>query len=301
MHKLSETDLNLLVVFDLLYQERNTQRVANRLGLTQPAVSHALKRLRRLLGDELFERTSQGLQPTPRAHGLHPGIAEALGRLHDTLNLADDFDPASSERAFHVSMTDIGEIVFLPRLLQRLAEEAPGITLSTARRQSDDLKRDMEEGRVDLAIGLIPQLGAGFYQQRLFDQRYVCLMRNGHPCSQGRFGLEEFQAAQHAVVVARGTGHGKVETWLAKAGVSRPVRLEVPHFAAVPYIVAGTDLIVTVTHKLAEVTRDKFGLCARQHPLELPEIPINMFWHRRFHRDPGNQWLRRLIFEMFAE
>lgn len=301
MLKLSEIDINLLVVFDLLYQERNTQRVANRLGLTQPAISHALKRLRKLLGDELFERTSQGLQPTPRAHSLHPGIADALASLQETLNLRDDFDPATSERVFHLSMTDIGEIYFLPRLMQRLADEAPGISLSTARPRNDDLKQQMEEGQIDLAIGLIPQLNAGFYQQRLFVQRYVCLMRNGHPCSQGRFGLEEFQAAQHAVVVARGTGHGKVETWLAKGGVHRPVRLEVPHFAAVPYIVASTDLIVTVTNKLAETTQDRFGLCTRDHPLELPEIPINMFWHRRFHRDPGNQWLRREIFAMFSE
>lgn len=301
MIKLPEIDLNLLVVFDLLYQEQNTQRVALRLGITQPAVSHALKRLRNLLADELFERTSQGLMPTPLATRLHPAIAQALTQLQETLNRPDDFDPAVSERTFNIAMTDIGEIVFLPRLLERLTREAPGISLSTVRSHNEDLKREMEEGRIDLAIGLIPQLGAGFYQQGLFVQRYVCLMREDHPLAAGEFDLNAFAAAQHAVVVARGTGHGIVEEQLARSGITRPVRLELPHFAAVPYIVSSTDLVVTVTGKLAEVTRERFRLVMREHPVPFPEIPINLFWHRRFHQDAGNRWLRGAIFEMFAE
>ncbi|MGL6213373.1 LysR family transcriptional regulator [Billgrantia desiderata] len=301
MIKLSEIDVNLLVMFDLLYQEQNTQRVAQRLGLTQPAVSHALKRLRTLLGDELFERTSKGLMPTPLASRLHPSIAQALAQLQETLNRPEDFDPAVSERTFHLAMTDIGEIVFLPRLLERLAREAPGIALSTARSQHEDLKREMEEGRNDLAIGLIPQLGAGFYQQRLFVQRYVCLMREDHPLASGPFEQDAFSTARHAVVVAHGTGHGMVEEALARSGITRPIKLRLPHFAAVPYIVSSTDLVVTVTDRLAEVTRERFRLAVREHPVPFPEIPINLFWHRRFHRDAGNRWLRQLIFEMFAQ
>ena len=301
MEKLATIDLNLLVVFDLLYQEQNTQRVALRLGITQPAVSHALKRLRHLLEDELFERTSQGLQPTPRASRLHPGIADALARMNDTLNLCDDFNPAKSERTFHINMTDIGEIVFLPRLLQHLSQQAPGISINTVRSHHNDLKHEMEEGEIDLAVGLIPQLGAGFYQQRLFVQRYVCLMREDHPLAEGNFSIEDFRAAHHAVVVARGTGHGIIEEQLAHAGVTRPVRLTLPHFAAVPYIVSSSDLVVTVTSKLAEATQARFGLAVREHPLAFPEIPINLFWHRRFHQDPGNRWLRGLMFTMFSE
>lgn len=301
MLKLADIDLNLLVVFDLLYQEQNTQRVALRLGITQPAVSHALKRLRLLLSDELFERTSQGLQPTPRASQLHPGIADALARMNDTLNLRDDFNPALSERTFHLNMTDIGEIVFLPRLLQHFSQAAPGVSLHTARSHSNELKYEMEEGQIDLAVGLIPQLGAGFYQQRLFVQRYVCLMRHDHPLANGNFGVEEFHSAHHAVVVAQGTGHGVVEEQLANAGIKRPVRLTLPHFAAIPYIVSSSDLVVTVTGKLAEATCERFGLTVREHPLAFPEIPINLFWHRRFHQDPGNRWLRGLMFSMFSE
>lgn len=301
MIKLTDIDINLLVIFDLLYHEQNTQRVAVRLGITQPAVSHSLKRLRTLLGDELFERTSRGLMPTPFASRLHPPIAQALSQLLETLNSADEFDPANSQRTFNIAMTDIGEIYFLPRLMERLTKDAPQVRLSTVHDHADELKHAMEDGRVDLAIGLIPQLGAGFYQQGLFVQRYVCLMRRGHPLARHGFGLEEFIAAQHAVVVARGTGHGQVEEWLAKAGVSRPVRLELPHFAAVPYIVSTNDLILTVTNKLAEVTQKHFPLVAYEHPLDFPKIPINLFWHRRFHRDRGNQWLRGLIYDMFTE
>ena len=156
-------------------------------------------------------------------------------------------------------------------------------------------------GKIDLAVGLIPQLGAGFYQQRLFVQRYVCLMREDHPLATGDFSLDYFRTAHHAVVVAQGTGHGIIEEQLANAGVKRPVRLTLPHFATVPYIVSSSDLIVTVTNKLAEATCQRFGLIAREHPLAFPEIPINLFWHRRFHQDPGNRWLRGLMFEIFSE
>ncbi|MBB3141031.1 LysR family transcriptional regulator [Halomonas organivorans] len=301
MRKLSEIDTNLLVVFDLLYQRRNTQRVAEQLGLTQPAISHALKRLRKLLGDQLFERTSRGLMPTPYATRIHEPIAQALAGLQEALNLSQDFDPATSRRSFQVAMSDIGEIYFLPRLMSRLAALAPHVSLCTVRSELGDLPHDMEEGHIDLAVGLIPQLGAGFYQQRLFVQRYVCLMREDHPLAQRAFSMEDFTAARHIVVEAKGTGHGRVEELLAKAGIARPVRLQLPHFVAVPYIVSGTDLIVTVTDKLAEATAHRFGLHAMPHPMALPEVPINLFWHRRFHQDAGNRWLRRLIHEMFAE
>lgn len=301
MIKLSEIDLNLLVVFNLLYQEQNTQRVALRLGITQPAISHALKRLRTLLGDKLFERTSRGLMPTPLASNLYPSITEALTLLQETLNRPEGFEPELSERTFNIAMTDIGEIIFLPRLLERLSHEAPSVSLSTVRSQNEDLKREMENGSIDLAIGLIPQLGAGFYQQRLFMQRYVCLMRHDHPLSKSDFGLEDFMAAKHAVVVAKDTGHSIVEEQLSRAGIDRPVRLKLPHFAVVPYIISESDLVVTVTDKLAKATQGRLGLKMHEHPLPFTEVPINLFWHRRFHQDSGIRWLRNLIFDMFSE
>jgi DNA-binding transcriptional LysR family regulator len=301
MIRMQDIDMNLLVVFQLLYKLRKTQAVAEELGVTQPAISHSLRRLRELLNDELFERTSHGLIPTPYADQISEPINYALSTLHESLNTRDIFDPATSKRVFSLAMTDIGEMYFMPKLMLKLAEVAPGVSLTTVRKSSFNLKQSMEAGEIDLAIGLLPQLGAGYFQRRLFNQHYVSVMREGHPLAKGDFGLDEFIKAKHAVVFAEGTGHGLVEKLMSDSGVPRFVQLKVPHFVAIPYIVSETDLIVTVTSKLAEATMGRFGLAMRPHPIDLPTIQINTFWHRRFHQDAGNSWLRNLIFELFSE
>lgn len=301
MLRLQDIDVNLLVVFHLLYRERKTILVAEQLGITQPSVSHALGRLRKVLGDPLFERSARGLQPTPFADRIAEPVAYALATLQDAINFQDSFDELNSTRTFTVSMTDIGEIYFLPRLLPYLAVHAPGVRLTTVRNSISNLKEQMEAGQVDLAVGLLPQLGPGFFQRRLFTQPYVCLMRKEHPMAQGPFGLEEFKRAKHAVIVAHGTGHGQVEDLLVKSGIPRSTQLQLPHFVAVPYIIAAVDLIVTVPEKLAERTAERFELVIRRHPVALPEAPINLFWHRRFHHDAGNKWLRSLLVDMFSE
>jgi len=301
MIRLQDIDINLLLVFQLLYEERKTTTAAERLGVNQSSVSHALRRLRGIFDDPLFERTARGLQPTPLGGRIGESMGYALSTLQDSINVSDTFAPATSERTFTLSMTDIGEIHFLPQVIPRLAEIAPGIKLSTVRDRAINLTEQMETGHVDLALGLLPQLGAAFFQRRLFSQKYVCLMREDHPLARGEFDLDAFARARHAVVVAQGTGHGRVEELLARSGIPRVVRLRLPHFVAVPYIVSESDLVVTVTEKLAERTAKRFGLVIRPHPVDLPEIQINIFWHRRFHHDAGNKWLRRLIFEMFGE
>lgn len=301
MIRLQDIDLNLLVVFQLMYRERKTAVVAEILGLSQPAVSNAIARLRKLLGDELFLRAARGMEPTPFADHIAEPVMYALSTLENTVNVRDVFDPATSTRRFCVAMTDIGEIYFLPRLMERLATAAPGVTLSTVRNHAVNLKEEMETGTVDLAIGLLPQLISGYFQRRLFSQRYVCLFRKEHPAAQGAFGMEEFLAAKHAVVVSEGTGHGHVEEVLVKQGIQRPVALRLPHFVAVSYILQATDLVVTAPEKLAQSIATRFDIRYAAHPVDLPTVQINLFWHRRFHQDAGNRWLRSLIYEMFAE
>lgn len=301
MIRLQDIDLNLLVVFQLMYRERKTGVVAEQLGLSQPAVSNALKRLRKMLNDELFERTARGMRPTPFADSIAESISYALSAIQEGLNYNDCFDPGTSDRAFSIAMTDLGEMYLLPRLMAYLTEHAPNISLSTVRDNESALKEDMEMGNVDLAIGLLPQLEAGFYQRRLFDQRYVCLMRQGHPLSEGEFTLEKFSQARHIVIEARGTGHGRVEKQLAQSGISRIIRLRLTHFMSAPYIVGETDFIATVTEKLALQTQKSLGLVVRTHPVDIHPVQINLFWHRRYHRDAGNIWLRNLIFELFSE
>jgi DNA-binding transcriptional LysR family regulator len=206
--------------------------VADNLGLTQPAVSNSLARLRKLLGDELFLRTPAGMEPTPFADQLAESVTYALGMIHSALNQRSTFDPHSSSRSFTVGMTDIGEIYFLPTLVDRLRRLAPAVTLSTVRNTAVNLKDEMEAGKVDLAIGLLPQLKGGFFQRRLFRQRYVCLFRQGHRLDKKKISLAEFSAAQHLVVVSAGTGHGKVDELLKRSGIERDVRLTVPTSSA---------------------------------------------------------------------
>lgn len=299
--ELKDIDLNLLVVFNQLLAERKVSKVAENLGLGQPAVSNALARLRRQFDDPLFLRTASGMQPTPFAEQLAESVGYALGMIHGAVNARNAFDPASSQRSFTVGMTDIGEIYFLPRLMQRIGELAPGVAISTVRNTAVNLKDAMEAGQVDLAIGLLPQLKAGFFQRRLFEQDYVCLMRRGHRLDQRRLRLADFFTAEHVAIVSAGTGHGQVDEILDKHSPQRRVKLKVPHFVAIGHILQSTDLIATVPERLAERMADPFGLTHLPHPVRLPRIAINLFWHAKYHKDPANQWLRTLVFDLHSD
>jgi DNA-binding transcriptional LysR family regulator len=299
--ELHEIDMNLLVVFNQLLVERRVSKVADNLGISQPAVSNSLAKLRKLLGDELFLRTHKGMEPTPFADQLAESVSYALAMIHSGLNQRTAFDPSTSDRAFTVGMTDIGEIYFLPALIERLRREAPRVSVSTVRNTALTLRDDLESGRVDLAIGLLPQLKAGFFQRRLFSQSYVCLMRRGHRLDKKKISLAEYSAAEHLLVVSAGTGHGKVDELLQRSGVTRTVRLTVPHFVSVGHILQGSDLITTVPQRLAERLVEPFGLVQVPHPAKLPDVAINVFWHAKYHRAPANRWLRGVVFELFGD
>ncbi len=298
MLNLRDIDLNLLVVFQQLYKERRVALVAENLGLTQPAVSNALSRLRKMLGDELFLRTARGMEPTPYATLLAEPIAYALATIRDTLDRQLEFDPAASVRKFTIAMTDLGEIHFLPKLMSRLAEAAPGVTVSTVRNTNVNLADELEAGRVDIAIGLLPQLKGGFFQRLLFRQRYVCVLRKGHPLDKGAMTLDDFEGAQHVVVVAGGTGHAIADDTIQRRGIKRNIRLSVPHFIALGHILARTDLIATIPERYVRESMGPFGLTYLAHPVPIPEFDVNLFWHAKFHKEPGNQWLRNLIAEL---
>jgi DNA-binding transcriptional LysR family regulator len=299
--ELKDVDLNLMLVFHELMMEKRVSAVAVKLGLSQPAVSNALKRLRTLLGDELFQRTSKGMEPTPYANQLAEPIAYALSAIHSSLNEKYSFDPQTSERTFTLGVTDIGEIYFLPRLMDLLAKVAPHVTVSSVRNTSVNLRDEMEAGNVDLAIGLLPQLKAGFFQRRLFHQPYVCMFRAGHALDGAALTVEQFCAADHVVVVAAGTGHADMDATIEKKGIKRRVKLTVPHFVAVGHILATTDLISSVPERFARACVAPFNLRYLPHPVVQAPIDINLFWHAKYHRDPGNQWLRGVIFDTFSD
>jgi DNA-binding transcriptional LysR family regulator len=298
--ELNQIDLNLLVIFNQLILERRVSKVAEKLGLTQPAVSNSLAKLRRLFCDELFLRTPAGMIPTAFAERLAAPVGNAFALIHGGINQQETFDPAKRKLSITIGMTDIGEIVFLPSLVKRLAQEAPGITLNTVRNTAVNLRDDMESGKVDLAIGLLPQLKAGFFQRRLFRQRYVCLLRRGHRLDKTKITLADFQRAEHLVVVSAGTGHGKVDELFMRGKIQRVVRLTVPHFVGVGHILQSSDLVATVPERLAQHLVEPFGLICIPHPVRLPEISINVFWHAKMHRSPSNQWLRDVVLDMFG-
>jgi DNA-binding transcriptional LysR family regulator len=299
--ELHELDLNLLVVFNELLAERRVSKVAEKLGVSQPAVSNSLAKLRRLFEDDLFLRTPKGMEPTPYAEQLADSVGYALAMIHSGINQQTIFDPARAERSITIGVTDIGEIYFMPALIDRLRSEAPRVTLSTVRNTATTLRDDLESGKVDLAIGLLPHLKAGFFQRRLFSQSYACLMRRGHRLDKKRISLSEFSSAEHLVVVSAGTGHGKVDELLQRSGVDRTIRLTVPHYVSVGHILQATDLIATVPDRLADRLVEPFGLVKVPHPAKLPDVAINVFWHAKYHRASANRWLRGILFELFAD
>jgi DNA-binding transcriptional LysR family regulator len=299
--ELREIDLNLLLVFNQLLLDRSVSVAAEKLGLTQPAVSNALKRLRAVLKDELFLRTSRGMEPTPYALHLAEPVIYALNALQTAFTTRDTFDPLTSTRSFQLAMTDIGEMYFMPPLMVALSKLAPHLRISTVRPYSANLKEDMESGTVDLALGLLPNLQAGFFQRRLFRHRYVCVFRKDHPLAKSPMTLKQFSELNHVGVVAANTGHGEVDNLLERAGIKRNMRLMLPHFIAVGHVLQNTDLIATLPERFAERCEAPFGLVTSPHPARLPDIAINLFWHAKFNRDPANMWIRQLFVELFAD
>jgi DNA-binding transcriptional LysR family regulator len=191
--------------------------------------------------------------------------------------------------------------VFLPHLLAFLETAAPGVTLETVTLPAREARLAMEAGAVDLAVGFLPDLKTGFYQQRIFAQSYLCMLRAGHPHSGASISLKAFREARHAVVAAQGTGHGIVEAMFERAGIEPDVLVRLPHFLSVPMVVAETDLIATVPQRLGEVFARILPLKLLPHPLRIPPFQVNQYWHRRYHRDSANQWLRNGFATLFRE
>jgi DNA-binding transcriptional LysR family regulator len=294
-------DLNLLRVLVQVYADRKVSAAAEHLGLSQPAVSSALRRLRAATGDKLFVPTARGMQPTPLAAQIAPRLAQALASIGDTMASQVAFDAGTSERCFTLAMTDIGECHFLPPLVRLLRQQAPHVGLATVRNTAVNLRVEMEQGRVDLAIGHLPDLDNDFHQRLLFTQRYVCLFRKGHPLDVAEIPLERYAAAEHAVVLSVGTGHGRVDEVIERAGIRRRILLRVPHFVALADVLEGSDLVATVPEVFAERSVGRFNLSFRDHPVDLPPIEIRLFWHTKYHRDPASIWLRERIVQAFRQ
>lgn len=292
---LRQLDLNLLLVFELMLRERQVSRVAEQLGVTQPAISRSLKRLRNLLGDELFYRSPEGMSPTAYAQHLAEPICLALDELRQALSSEFSFDPASSRRTFVIAMSDIGESYILPRLMALLARMAPSTALTIVRDRGEALQRNMVAGHIDLAIGLHEHLQSGFFAREVYRQNYVCVFRHGHPLAGRPLSLDDFVQAEHAVVSATGYGHAEIDSLIDRQGIQRSIRVRLPNYASLENLLFSTDLIATVPEVLVQPHLKPLALAHAPHPVTLPDLAIRAFWHERNHRDPANRWLRELV------
>ena len=295
----AKLDLDWLGVFVEVYKTQSVSRAAQRLGLAQASASITLGKLRRYFNDPLFTRTSLGMVPTPRAQALYPDLAQALALIDQASGGAEAFSPQAAQRIFRLCMTDISEIVLLPRLINHLQATAPGLVLE-AQAISPDSRRRLESGEVDLAVGFMPDLEAGFYQQALFAQDFVCLAAQGHPRVRGSLSPQGFSAEGHIVVSTSGTGHAIVDKVLDQHKIARRVVLRVPSFLGVARIVAQTEFLVIVPRLLGHTLATQERVQVLEPPVPLPAYKVKQHWHERFNADAGSVWLRRTMAELFA-
>jgi DNA-binding transcriptional LysR family regulator len=293
-------DLNLLVVFDAMVEHRSVTRAAEAVGLSQPAMSAAVARLRALFDDPLFVRTGPEMKPTTRAVELAAPVRRVMQAVRGEILQRSGFDPATTERVFTLITPDIGEINFVPRLLARFAEVAPAARLRTIARPRPAAAEALESGAADLAVGYFPDLHkAGFFQQKLFDNPHVCIVRRGHPTIGARMTLRQYLGASHAVVRPDGREH-VFEQFIQQRGLQRRVLLELSHFMSLLPVIEGSDLVATVPRDLADVCLRHARVRIVETPIKSPVIAVHQFCHRRFHKDPANVWLRQVVQSLFT-
>ncbi len=297
---LDTIEIRLLQVFDAIYKTRSVTEAAVSLNLGQPAVSVALSKLRHHFGDPLFVRTSVGMEPTPFGAGLVRPVRSVLEALEVVMGQQNSFDPATSKRLFRICMTDISQLVLLPRLWKKLRAAAPSIRIDVLP-LTNDIARLLESGEADLALGLVPQLQAGFYQNVLFSQQFACMVSAHHPRIQTELRLTQFVSENHAVVSSCGAAPQMLDQAIERLGLKRKISLNIPNFIGAALVVEHTDLILTIPERLADVLQGRAAVRIFPVPFQLPSYDVKQHWHERFHHDPGSQWLRRVVTDLMSD
>ena len=299
----STFDLNLLTVAVALYDCESVTEAAKSLGSSQSAVSMALGRLRTVLGDPLYVRSPTGMTPTPRATRLVALARPLLTQVQSGLLHDEEFDATSTRTTFTFAMSDVGEMVFLPRLLDRVQTAAPRASLRSVALKPRELERALEHGEVDLAIGYFPDLQhKSFMQQRLFSHHFCCLLSSRHPALRGGLTRERFLALEHAVVHPEGRSQEIFEQFLVRHRIARKVVLTTPHFMSLPTIIARSRLVATVPHAMGMFfTRWNDEIKAVPPPFRVPPIVVKQHWHQRFRQDRRHRWLRNQVTDLFND
>ena len=299
-------DLNLLRVFDEVMAERSLTRAARNLSLTQPAVSNALRRLRETLGDELVQRSGQGMAPTPRALAIWPAVREALRQLQESL-IPNEFVPGQAHSTFVLAMADATAAELVPGLTDTLEREAPGVTMRVVPLSTRDPRLLLDEEACDLAVGHFPSVLADltareqsgepvpFLHQRLYDAEYVCVMRRGHALASGPFTLERFCSARHMLVSFSGRPFGFIDESLALLGRKRQVVLTVNQFFTAGRVVANSNLLSVMPRHFIRVTGIAEQLVLRPLPFAVAPVHVDALWHRRSEQRSAHRWLRQAV------
>ncbi|MCE0558524.1 LysR family transcriptional regulator [Motilimonas sp. E26] len=296
---LNKVDLNLLKLLSALLTARNVTVAGQMVGLSQPAASRGLARLRQLFNDQLFVRTAQGWQLTPRAEALSGSVARLLEDAKAIVAPAT-FEPSTAQCRFTIATADHLAALLMPKLLSKLAKHAPGVDLVIPARAGNNIHL-VAEGGADFAIGVYDDLPARFYQRRLFNEDFVCLVRRDHPVLAKPFTLAQFASLSHISVSITGMGNSAVDEALAKQGLKRRVAVRLPHFLAAPMLVAETDMVLTLPSRFAQQIASMLPVAVLAHPLNIDSFTPSIIWHGRQHDNPAHIWLRNLIVAIAEE
>jgi DNA-binding transcriptional LysR family regulator len=294
---LKSFDLNLLLCFDAIHRHQSLSAAGEELGLTQPAVSAALKRLRGHFDNPLFVRTSHGMRPTPYADNMAPRIAQVLDVLRG-VDTASEFSPATTRINFRIYINDVGLVVLMPKVLAHLSEHAPMARVTVVDLRPDEVIDALDGGELDLAIGYFLGMPNWARQQNLRTTRYVTLVSQQHPIVGNSLTLEKFLRCRHAVYASTGTLHYGIEQALAQHSLTRDVVLTVPRFAALPLLITGSDMITTVPEDLGTLFTALLPVRQFKPPIDLAPFQIRQYWHQRLHDEPAYRWLRDVVFRL---
>lgn len=297
MAELRNFDMNLLLAFDLLMKELNVSRAAEKMFISQSAMSHILQRLRRQLDDPLLVKTPTGMKPTERALSLVKPVAMVLREVEVLIRSPERFDPASSQRRFVIAATDYIEALILPKLVQRISSQAPGIDIDFKRTGTLFPSMPLEQGETDVLLGFEVMLNPPkhFNCEKLFDDYFVCVSRIGHPKVTQTLSLEEYIALPHILVSRTGSNSGQVDAWLTEHGRERRVALTVSHFLSAPMIAANSDMVLAFPRRTAEQFAQMIPLQIVPLPIDLPRYDSVMVWHPLRDKEPAHCWLREQI------
>jgi len=299
-------DLNLLKVFSALAAERSVTKAANSVGLSQPAVSHALRRLRDLLDDDLFILTSAGMQPTDRCRELAPAVNASLQLLKDALTVEADDNPANLNASFRLGMNDLFTTLFAPGISAQVTEQAPNVSIRflhtlEINKSFSDAYSDLDAGAIDLTIIQDFDTPSRFDREQLGSSDFVCVARAGHPTFRPNLSMEEFTSFNHIMITTLDAEYGRIDEALSKIGIRRNIRLRVPHYSAALSTTAQTNFVYTMPRILVPYAQKAFGLQISELPFQAPVRKIFQVWHKTRTKDFGHQWLRSIISDISTQ